>query len=144
MTWNKTGIILAPTIRSLVYLQVFQALGVVFDSIILLPGEMQKHDLDVSILDVPFYHSEGSVSLNFDISLSEFLGLGHTPFIIAPTPDVNSTDFVEFLQAQSSDVYVYSGMPGVLLREGLHNESHKRFLHAHGGDAPRYSGCTSF
>ncbi|QQG36313.1 MAG: hypothetical protein HYS17_00535 [Micavibrio aeruginosavorus] len=62
----------------------------------------------------------------------------------APTADVNAEEFIHFIKDTPHLTYLFSGPAGCILRPPLLRTSGKRFIHAHGGDAPRYSGSTAF
>ncbi len=60
-----------------------------------------------------------------------------------PQTDVNSKDVVQQLAGIDASIIIYSGPSGALLRAPMF-EIGKKFLHIHGGVAPRYRGSTAF
>ncbi len=140
----SVGFIAAPTIRSLVYIQVLDAMGITTNLCILLPGQdAQKAPIKRATVPL-FTNPEKTIDLRFDVSCSEYLEEKGSEYLVAPYDDINSDVFIDFLSQAPGDIFVYSGVPGCILRSDLLEKSGKRFLHAHGGDAPRYSGSTAF
>lgn len=139
----KIGLLLAPTYRSRAILQIFFHVGLEIDSAVMLPGA-EPHWDGPEIYHHEFYQMGGGFDFYPAKTASEILQQMKVPFAIAPTNDVNTSAFIEFIQKQNADVYIYSGIAGCILRSELLTQSGKKFIHAHGGDAPRYSGSTAF
>ncbi|WP_417613200.1 formyltransferase family protein [Owenweeksia hongkongensis] len=113
------------------------------EKVVLLGGEEQKAK---RLKKCSFDFEWASSNFTFDpnISLAHVLKDMGADFEFAPNSDVNSQEFVEFLSTCPGREFIYSGKPGVLLDKAMLSYSGKRFLHAHGGRAPRYSGSTAF
>ncbi|MCK6418566.1 MAG: hypothetical protein L6Q57_06480 [Alphaproteobacteria bacterium] len=133
------AIILSPTVRSQVILQTLLSLGFKPAYAVLLPGDppscpgaLQEH---INFPPVKIILSE---------NILETLCAHNISYSYAPCADVNQLEFIEFLRGKGPDIYLYSGLPGCILRHEILTKSGKRFLHAHGGEAPRYSGSTAF
>ncbi len=131
------GFLLAPTYRSRAIVQMFEQEKIKVDGAVVLPGVAPKWDGD-AVISLP---SGFNFRPNGD--LQDDLKRQNIPYVTAPNVDVNSSEFVEFIKNQKQKVYIYSGVAGCILRKNILN-SGKRFIHAHGGDAPRYSGSTAF
>ena len=137
------GIILAPTIRSKMYVQMLRFAGVPINQAVILNGEEQKaRHLKKCSFD--FDWSSKRFVFDPDVSLIDVLEDMGADVHVAPDPDVNSSKFIEFLSSIPGRDFIYSGKPGVLLDASVLSDAGKRFLHAHGGRAPRYSGSTAF
>ncbi|WP_412557522.1 formyltransferase family protein [Thalassospira sp. MIT1370] len=135
------GMVLAPTTRSKMYLQLLMFAGVRPSHVILL-GEDQafQGNEERMILQSDF----GSFEYDPSVGIKDFLKKFDIVHEYAPCSDVNKHEFVSYLRGAPESEYIYSGYPGVILGKDLLSNSTKRFLHAHGGRAPRYSGSTAF
>lgn len=137
------GLLLAPTYRSRAIVQLFLHLGIEIESALILPDKAPAWDGEESI-ELDFYKRDGSFTFRPNMPIEQSLKGGSVPYEVAPTNDVNTQEFITCIQKQSSDVYIYSGVAGCILSAELLQQSGKKFIHAHGGDAPRYSGSTAF
>lgn len=136
------GVLLAPTSRSRAFIQMLAQREIKPALAILLPGT-EPEGVDAPVT-VPFYEGAGVFTFYPGESLRTTLDRLNVPYIVAPTSDVNAPEFITFIKSTAPTFFLYSGMPGCLLRAEIFQHSGKRFLHAHGGVAPRYSGSTAF
>lgn len=136
------GVLLAPTSRSRAFLQMLAGRGIKPAEAILLPGVESEGGKEP--IKVPLYSGGGAFTFRPAETLGHTLARLGVPFTLAPTSDMNAPEFIDFIKARPSRFFLYSGMPGCLLRTDIFRQSGKRFLHAHGGVAPRYSGSTAF
>lgn len=138
------GALLAPSYRSRAILQMLRHAGVCIGGAIILPGDEPVWQ-GQSIYNFPLYRNTADIfSFCSDEPVRDTLDSMGVPCISSPTADINSAEFVEFIRGTAQSIYLYSGSAGCILRPPLLRESGKRFIHAHGGDAPRYSGSTAF
>lgn len=136
------GVLLAPTSRSRAFVQMLAHRKIKPALAILLPGtEPAESGVPVT---VPFYEGAGIFIFSPAENLRATLDRIGVPYLVAPTSDVNAPEFITFIKSTAPRFFLYSGMPGCLLRAQIFHDSGKRFLHAHGGVAPRYSGSTAF
>lgn len=140
---TAVSLILAPTFRSRAIVQVFASTGIKVESAIILPDQEPVWDGEI-LINTALYEMDGSLDLEPGKPVAESLAEQGIPFTMAPTNDVNTQEFIDFIKEQDASIYVYSGVAGCILRSDLLRQSGKKFIHAHGGDAPRYSGSTSF
>jgi methionyl-tRNA formyltransferase len=80
----------------------------------------------------------------FDLEepLIETLSNAGVEFGICRSMDVNSEIVIDEVRKRPEKYFVYSGLGGVILREGILNTG-KRFLHVHPGRVPDFRGSTT-
>lgn len=140
---HQLGVLLGPNYRSRAILQMLQHHGIKPAQVILLPGNEPAWDGPPEI-SFPFYRHQGNLIFRPGESARTTLAQQGIPVCESPVADVNAPAFIDFIKPLPGAVYLYSGLAGCILRQDLLRNSGKRFLHAHGGDAPRYSGSTAF
>lgn len=140
---SNISLILAPTYRSRAIVQLFADTGIKVKNAIILPDDLPHWDGDPQV-KIDLYRMDRSFVFEPGKPIEASLRNSDIPFIVSPTKNVNSPEFISFLQNQASCTYIYSGISGCILLPKLLHESGKKFIHAHGGDAPRYSGSTAF
>jgi len=133
--------IVAPTWRSKAYLQVLRERGIVLNTYMLLPGKEPKWD-GPSLVSV---HSGGKRIINFSPSESIQATLEKIPSKIVKmkSSDIESKESLSQIDRLSESVIIYSGVGGRILKQKTLNRG-KRFLHVHGGYAPKHRGSTAF
>jgi methionyl-tRNA formyltransferase len=136
------ALLLAPTYRSRALAQTLAADGFPPSPCLLLPGAEPVWDGPAEIA-VPLRAGEAPRRFQPGLSLRDSLAAWGAPTATAPTADVNDPVFIDWLGGVSEQTLLYSGMAGCILRPPLLSCG-KRFIHAHGGAAPRYSGSTAF
>ena len=139
----KIGLLLAPTYRSRAIIQLFAHQNIDIQSAILLPDQEPIWNGE-DIIPFDLYEIPEQFNFKPGKSVQDSLKELDIPFSVAPTNDVNTPKFIDFIQQEAPDTYIYSGVAGCILRSDLLRQSGKKFIHAHGGDAPRYSGSTAF
>ena len=140
---SDIGLLLAPTYRSKAILQVFQALDITIRYAIILPDNEPVWHGDKNI-DIPLSQHKKTINFEPTKTIESSLEYADISYSYAPTADVNTDEFINFIQNTAPSTYIYSGVAGCILRSDIINNSFKKFIHAHGGDAPRYSGSTAF
>jgi len=138
-TLSDTIFLCAPTFRSRAYAQAMAAETIMPDKIILLPGKEPTSDIQ-QMLSLSI---EKHKNITFNPSIPARSIFSNTDLIKAPTADVNSEQFINFLSEFNHTVVIYSGIGGTILRQPLLSIG-KKFLHVHGGYAPNYRGSTAF
>lgn len=142
MNLNDVGIILAPGFRSRAYLQVLQARGICPNLAILLSGNepewrgAKSISVDLFGGGIKTLFAPGKLT-------DEILKDSNIEVKKSLTTDVNSEEFIALLESLPQKVFIYSGPSGCILKPSLFRIG-KKFLHAHGGVAPEYSGSTAF
>ncbi len=63
-------------------------------------------------------------------------------YSICPSTDVNSDTVIKTVLNRPERYFIYSGIGGVILRDGILNTG-KRFLHVHPGRVPDFRGSTT-
>ena len=139
---QDTAIIVAPTFRSRAYVQGMQAAGLKPARAYLLPGVE------------PLWG--GPDSIQFDVCgerrTTRFRVIepaAHTlesmgvECVALPDADINDEETVKALSGIPEQVLIFSGKGGSFLRPPILRTG-KRFLHVHGGWAPKYKGSTAF
>ena len=136
---KNLGIILADTGRSNIYLSLLIEKGMCPDKIVFLrndseslPGQLKQQGSVQSILG----HEVDTTT-----SVAEKISMLESEIVISPTLDINSREFVLFLEDLAQEYWIYSGYGGVILREDI-LALNKKFLHVHGGYLPDYKGST--
>lgn len=141
MTQYKFGIIVSPTYRSRAYLQSLKHTKLYPSVVLKLPGaEPIWNGLDE--LEIPLGSHENFV-FKPNEAIDQTLSFMKTKIINLDMPDINNPHTHEQLSKQEEKIFVYSGLPGVILRPPIFRIG-KKFLHVHGGEAPEYSGSTAF
>jgi methionyl-tRNA formyltransferase len=139
---SDIGFLVAPTFRSRAYAQWLVRAGLRPACALMLPGSEPAW--------------EGSREMRVDIRRNgcpetfepgrparETLTGAGVPLVEMPVPDINAPQFIEALRTVPQSVILYSGFGAVLLRKDILGCG-KRFLHIHGGFAPKYRGSTAF
>lgn len=139
---DDTVALLAPTLRSKVYIQNMVKRKIFPSLVIILPGAEPLLN-GTSEYVVTFDALSDPVFFSPNLSLLEILTKSSIPIIISETSDVNSEAFIRLLNGVTQTVVIYSGMPGVILKEPILNCG-KKYLHVHGGYVPEYKGSTAF
>jgi len=132
----------APTFRSRAYAQAMSASAILPAAVLFLPGDdpVWRGPDEVS-LDLV---GDGHVSVFHPAETAwETLGPLVADRRTLADADVNNPDIVAVIADAPGDTIVYSGLGGVILGKALLGCG-KRFLHIHGGYAPRYRGSTAF
>ena len=141
-TLPGVALLLAPTYRSRAIVQTMAAEGLGPSRCLRLPGREPVWDGDETVT-VPLHHGVPPRLFRPGRTLDADLAGWNAPVETAPTADVNDPAFIGWLARMPEETVVYSGVAGCILRKPLLSCG-KRFIHAHGGDAPRYSGSTAF
>jgi len=102
-----TIVLLAPTIRSRVYLQNMIKNHILPSLVILLPGQEPKVD-DSTNYNIKFDNSSETISFTPSQPLFETIEKYSIPIIVSKTADVNSIEFIDFLKELSQPVVIYS------------------------------------
>ena len=131
-------VLFAPTYRSRAYVQLMRAHNLLTRRAIAISG------------DEPVWDGEGSIQTGVDPftfkpgeTAHDTLESAGVCILEAGENDVNSAAIVDLISSLSESIVVYSGPPGVLLKDPILSTG-KRFLHIHGGIAPEYRGSTAF
>ena len=139
---DDTLAILAPTLRSRVYLQNMMLNNIMPSRVLMLPAQESISE-DATEYNVEFDSNSEMVSFTPNKTLSDTINEYSIPTIESTTSDINSREFIDFLKSFPQAIVIYSGMPGVILRGSI-LDCGKKFLHIHGGYVPEYKGSTTF
>ena len=142
---SNFGMLLAPTFRSNVYLQLFLKKGLKPAKIFLLsdentkvlPGQMPDEAKQMLMgMDIQDY------GIDLNASISELIKMNELDCEILTTMNVNDTVVVDAMQSSNLDQVVYSGFGGAIVSKEIIN-SGVGLLHAHSGKVPEYRGSTT-
>ncbi len=142
LSMHDIGIILSPGYRSRAYLQVLISKNILPSIAILLPGD-EPNWIGEPVIHVDLFDNEEITTFLPDKSLRATIQEAGIKVVEPPSGDVNSEEFISFLSKMKQTVLIYSGPAGCILKPAIFKIG-KRFLHAHGGEAPQYSGSTAF
>lgn len=135
---SRVGILAAPTFRSRAYAQWLVRAGLVPGHAILLaddePDWTGPAQLDFHVAGAPAIFEPG-------VTAGETLHRAGCQCRVL-SADIGSDEFVAAVSRLPVDVIIYSGPGGVLVPSRV--LAAKRFLHIHGGWAPRFRGSTAF
>lgn len=140
----EIAVLLAPNYRSRAILQMLRHFGIRIGGAVILPGPEPVWQGSPSCSVQLYRNAEDVFIFHSGELLRDTLSSMQVPFLEAPTADVNADEFIDFIHATPQAIYIFSGPAGCILRPPILRNSGKRFIHAHGGDAPRYSGSTAF
>jgi methionyl-tRNA formyltransferase len=141
MILQEIAFVAAPTLRSRAYAQAMEAAGLLPRAVLYLPGAEPQWEGDeaIGIEGVPGFPAPA-----FRPGEPVRTTLSAVPCQIElPASDINAPQVIRELGSLRETGVIYSGLPGVILRRAV-LECGKRFLHVHGGFAPRYRGSTAF
>jgi methionyl-tRNA formyltransferase len=142
MTVLPIALLLANTFRSRAYAQMLAASGLAPSVVLAIPG-VEPAWRGAPVVRVDGLRGVAGDPVEFRPGEPAAATLAGVPWIALPDDDINAAATRQRLLSDTSDVIVYSGMPGVILRRELLS-SGRRFLHVHGGVAPAYRGSTAF
>ncbi len=131
---SNLGIILSPTIRSSIYLNVFRGLGLKFEKFIYFKSSnKQKFEINKKIIINKFK--------NINKNVFEQIKNEKNLSVINTDKDF-SKKFKNLINKSNTDYFIYSGLPGQILPTELLSDK-KRILHCHPGKLPNYRGSTT-
>lgn len=141
------GMILAPTVRSNIYLQLLLLNNIKPSSIILLGNSNKNLNVIPGQLpeDVKYYLEEKfdlSKYFNPNIKIIDLINEYNIEVHKLDSTDINSLECIDVLKNHVEKYFIYSGFGGALLREKILSIG-KKFLHMHAGSVPNYRGSTT-
>ena len=135
----RVTFVAAPSFRSRAYAQRLVSENMLPERVLMLPG------------DEPVWSGSEVVTVNLEKGCVNFRP-GQTvcetfkqltTVETASSRDVNCDKFIDEVTLQETEVAIYSGFGGVILKRKI-LDCGVKFLHVHGGYAPTYRGSTAF
>ena len=144
LIFDEIGMIASDSFRSRAYLQLLVKNNLIPNHIILISDKKKLELKEFDTNNIEAFKIKPWDKLVFDPFISIFdtikkYNLKHNRSI---TDDINSEDFYNLLKIRKEKIFIYSGLPGVLLKEKLFT-TNKKFLHSHGGFLPNFKGSTT-
>lgn len=136
---NKFCMLLMDNNRSKAYLQNFLRLGFIPEHVFVLGEAMAGIYTKQKLI-----HRIPKCSCFFDEKESVYKTLeqNRIPYTPIGNMDVNAPDVCRYIKEADADYVIYSGLEGVILREGI-LDAGKSFIHAHSGTVPHFKGSTT-
>lgn len=145
MTEIDFSLILACTDRSRAYLSALKSKGYRPAHVILLGekfSESYEPEKETEKPEKGFIENFPEMDFEIGFSIDEFLLEGDWSFVKMSSSDVNTQEVVDEVSKITSEVVVYSGYPGVIVRDPLIDVG-KVLLHVHPGKLPEFRGSTT-
>jgi len=102
----------------------------------------RKENIPVDSDTITFLKNSNLFVPNFNISLIETFINNEWKFLTIGNEDVNSEEVINALIQLDSDIFVFAGFGGQLLKSE-HFKTGRRYLHMHPGDLPSEKGSTT-
>lgn len=139
------SMVLAPTDRSRAYLSALKSKGYRPAHVILLGKDQPECEVSQKNTDMPateFRKKYPEIDFENGFCIEEFLSDNHWSFVKPQRSDVNTPEVADAILQTSGKVVVYSGYPGVIVRDILLDVG-KLLLHVHPGKLPEFRGSTT-
>lgn len=135
--------IASDSFRSRAYIQLLVKNEIIPNHIIII-SDKKKSEISAPNTQDAIFQEYPWKDLIFDplVSIYDTIKTYQIKFEKSSSYDINSDAFKKILQKRQENIYIYSGLPGVLLKEHLF-KLNKFFLHSHGGYLPNYKGSTT-
>lgn len=141
-TLDGIGILLAPTMRSRVYIQALKQTGLVPSLVLAFPAP-EVHWQGQSDVSIDLGRDREPMQLRPGEPAIETAQRFGWNVATLPNADVNSLDCVGAIAACGAHTLIYSGMNKALVSDQVLRTG-KRLLHVHGGYLPDYRAATGF
>ena len=145
MTEVDFSMILANTDRSRAYLSALKAKGYRPAHVILLgknQPERKVSQKDTYVPAMEFKEKYPEIDFENGFCIEDFLSVADWSFVKMQKSDVNTPEVADAISQTSGKVVVYSGYPGVIVRDPLLDVG-KLLLHVHPGKLPEFRGSTT-
>ncbi len=147
MILDNVGLLLAPTVRSSIYLQHLLRNNLIPATAIVLgdtAAENSHKPGQLSLEKITKLKTKDNSLSDFDLSVSihEILNDNDIAYHVCAAQDVNHNSVIARIENCEPNYFIYSGYGGVILKENILSCG-KKFIHSHTGAMPKYRGSTT-
>lgn len=142
---DEIGMLLAPTVRSNIYLQVLLQRGYKPAKVAIMSGQKQTQkpgQVSKETLHELMKMGIDQFKIDFSLSIDDLVQKYQLDCQLLLTDSINDELVENYLKNSGLKAVVYSGFGGAIVRKNI-IQSGVRLIHAHSGKVPQYRGSTT-